>query len=74
MRVVALLQPKTIISVGRYTSDRVKVLIKTGLIPPATEHLYLAHPSPRSLNDNDWPETTKKWLIENHIIEHLIPN
>uniref|UniRef100_A0A2M4ARW7 Putative single-strand selective monofunctional uracil dna glycosylase n=1 Tax=Anopheles triannulatus TaxID=58253 RepID=A0A2M4ARW7_9DIPT len=67
-----VLQPKIIISVGRYTEDRVKTLIKQNKLDATViRTLCLAHPSPRSLNNTNWNEKAKLWLTENGIMSFL---
>ncbi|XP_050085194.1 single-strand selective monofunctional uracil DNA glycosylase [Anopheles aquasalis] len=67
-----VLQPKIIISVGRYTEDRVKTLIKQNkLDATAIRTLCIAHPSPRSLNNTNWNEKAKRWLEDNGIMPFL---
>ncbi|XP_058060946.1 single-strand selective monofunctional uracil DNA glycosylase [Anopheles bellator] len=68
-----LLQPKIIISVGRYTEDRVKALIKQNQFDPTIRTLCMPHPSPRSLNNTNWNEKAKHWLDEHGIMPYLVP-
>ncbi|XP_052866599.1 single-strand selective monofunctional uracil DNA glycosylase [Anopheles cruzii] len=68
-----LLQPKIIISVGRYTEDRVKALMKQNQLDPTIRTLCMPHPSPRSLNNTNWNEKAKHWLAEHGIMPYLVP-
>jgi uracil-DNA glycosylase len=69
-KAIELLQPQIIISIGSYANDRVKDLKKKNLIDGSIECKLLAHPSPRALNNHDWPEKAKKWFTDNGIIEY----
>ncbi|XP_037949869.1 single-strand selective monofunctional uracil DNA glycosylase-like isoform X1 [Teleopsis dalmanni] len=62
-----LLKPEIIVAVGEY----VHTSLKNSKHFATTKILKLAHPSPRSLNNQNWPEKAEKWLIENDLIKYL---
>uniref|UniRef100_A0A182MSA2 Uracil-DNA glycosylase-like domain-containing protein n=1 Tax=Anopheles culicifacies TaxID=139723 RepID=A0A182MSA2_9DIPT len=66
-----VLKPKIIISVGRYTEDRVKTLTKQNRIGPTIVTYCMPHPSPRSLNNTNWSQKAKLWLSEHGILPYL---
>ncbi|XP_053682606.1 single-strand selective monofunctional uracil DNA glycosylase isoform X2 [Sabethes cyaneus] len=67
-----LLQPAIIVSVGRYTEDRVKALVKQKLLDPNSVQLKcIPHPSPRSVNNTNWTEKASLWLTGNGIMPYL---
>ncbi|XP_049285272.1 single-strand selective monofunctional uracil DNA glycosylase [Anopheles funestus] len=68
---LTLLKPKIVISVGRYTEDRIKSLTKQNKIDPTIATYCMPHPSPRSLNNTNWPEKAKLWLTEHGILPFL---
>uniref|UniRef100_A0A182VYR0 Uracil-DNA glycosylase-like domain-containing protein n=1 Tax=Anopheles minimus TaxID=112268 RepID=A0A182VYR0_9DIPT len=68
---LTLLKPKIVISVGRYTEDRIKTLTKRNKIDPTIVTYCMPHPSPRSLNNTNWPEKAKLWLTEHGILPYL---
>ncbi|XP_055543975.1 single-strand selective monofunctional uracil-DNA glycosylase [Wyeomyia smithii] len=69
-----LFHPKIIISVGRYTEDRVKALVKQNFLDPSVFQLKcMPHPSPRSLNNTNWNEKAQVWLTENGLMPYLKP-
>ena len=69
---IDLRQPEIIISVGRYTEDRVKALVKQNLLDPTRIQLKcIPHSSPRSLNITNSNETATRWLEEHHIMPFL---
>lgn len=68
---INLLSPKIIVSIGRYTEDRINALYKSGGIRQDIAHKCMPHPSPRSLNNTNWNEKAKVWLVENDIMQYL---
>lgn len=71
---IDLLSPTVIVSIGRYTEDRVKDLLKLNLISDSINHKCMPHPSPRSLNNQNWNEKAKKWLVDNDIMQFMQTN
>lgn len=70
--IVSVLQPKVLISIGNYAKDRVNLLQKQGLMGVSVvEHKCIPHPSPRSLNNTNWPEKAKLWFEENGVLPYL---
>ncbi|GAB0087629.1 Single-strand selective monofunctional uracil DNA glycosylase [Sergentomyia squamirostris] len=69
---INLLEPKIIVSIGRYVEDRVKDLLKSKAIDVGIDHKCLPHPSPRSLNNTNWDEKARKWFIDNEIHHFLV--
>ncbi|XP_053667329.1 single-strand selective monofunctional uracil DNA glycosylase [Anopheles marshallii] len=72
-KALTLLKPNIVISVGRYTEDRVKTLTKQNKIDPTIVTYCMPHPSPRSLNNTNWSEKAKLWLTEHGILPYLNP-
>ncbi|XP_059610607.1 single-strand selective monofunctional uracil DNA glycosylase [Phlebotomus argentipes] len=68
---INLLEPRVIVSIGRYVEDRVKELFKQNAIDHSIGHKCLPHPSPRSVNNTNWGEKARKWLIENDVDRFL---
>lgn len=67
-----LFAPTVIVSVGRYCEDRVKLLVRQNLLDPERVRLLcMPHPSPRSLNNTNWPEKAQQWLVDNGIMPYL---
>lgn len=71
---IALLSPAVIVSIGRYTEDRMKELFKQNRVNASIVHKCMPHPSPRSLNNTNWNEKAKTWLIENDLIRFFNSN
>jgi uracil-DNA glycosylase len=69
--IVQLLKPKIIIAIGRWSEDRVKELAKQQRIDAAIDIRCLAHPSPRSLNNTDWPQKAEKWFADNDLLAYF---
>lgn len=65
--ILKLIQPEIIVAIGLYVYDtlRKSEYCKTKRL------LRLAHPSPRSLYNNDWPEKAEKFLIEEDLLKYL---
>uniref|UniRef100_A0A6E8V5P9 Uracil-DNA glycosylase-like domain-containing protein n=2 Tax=Anopheles coluzzii TaxID=1518534 RepID=A0A6E8V5P9_ANOCL len=70
-KALALLKPTVVVSVGRYTEDRIKTLTKQNRLDPAIVTHCMPHPSPRSLNNTNWPEKAKSWLTVHGIMPYL---
>ncbi|XP_063703053.1 single-strand selective monofunctional uracil DNA glycosylase [Culicoides brevitarsis] len=74
VKIVEILQPKVIISIGKYAEDRIKGIQKQGLLGVSVfDHRCIPHPSPRSLNNTNWPEKAKLWFEENGVLPYLKP-
>jgi single-strand selective monofunctional uracil DNA glycosylase len=69
--IVQLLKPKIIIAIGRWSEDRMKDLVKQQLIDASIDIRCLAHPSPRSLNNTDWPQKAEKWFADNKLLAYF---
>uniref|UniRef100_A0A182N728 Uracil-DNA glycosylase-like domain-containing protein n=1 Tax=Anopheles dirus TaxID=7168 RepID=A0A182N728_9DIPT len=70
-KALTVLKPKIVISIGRYTEDRMKALIKQNKLDASIVTFCMPHPSPRSLNNTNWHEKAKGWLTEHGIIPYL---
>uniref|UniRef100_A0A8W7NZF9 UDG domain-containing protein n=1 Tax=Anopheles atroparvus TaxID=41427 RepID=A0A8W7NZF9_ANOAO len=70
---LTVLKPRVIVSVGRYTEDRVKSLLKQNKLDHSIVTHCMPHPSPRSLNNTNWNEKAKVWLTEHGIMPFLGP-
>lgn len=68
---IDVIEPQLIISIGRYAEDRVKDLYKANEIDKRIEHKCIPHPSPRALNNTNWNEKAKQWLVENDVIKFM---
>lgn len=68
---IDVLAPKVIISIGRYAEDRVNELYKTKAINESILHKCMPHPSPRALNNTNWSEKAKQWLIDNDAMKYI---
>lgn len=68
---IELLSPAVIVSIGRYTEDRINELYKQNRVNVSIVHKCMPHPSPRSLNNTNWNEKAKKWLIENDLMRYF---
>ncbi|KAL1396764.1 hypothetical protein pipiens_010288 [Culex pipiens pipiens] len=67
-----LFNPTIVVSVGRYTEDRVKALVKQNLLDPNRMQLScMPHPSPRSLNNTNWLEKARQWLVDHGVMPYL---
>lgn len=66
-----ILKPLVIVSIGTYANDRIKELKKKNLISDSIDCKLLPHPSPRALNNFDWVEKARKWMIDNDMIKYF---
>ncbi|KAI8130772.1 Single-strand selective monofunctional uracil-DNA glycosylase [Lucilia cuprina] len=69
-QVLQLIQPKIIVAIGNYVYDT----LKASEYCKSKHLLRLAHPSPRSLNNNNWPEKAEKFLAEEDLLKIQIEN
>lgn len=67
LEIIDLLAPNRIVSVGRFVEGRVKAALKTQ--PSQIDHLCMPHPSPRSLNNTNWPAKATEFLRQNNIFQ-----
>ncbi|ALC46271.1 CG5285 [Drosophila busckii] len=63
-----LIKPQIIIAVGDYVHGTLK---KSTYCKKGVSVLRMAHPSPRSRNNNCWPEKAQAFLQENDIIKFM---
>lgn len=69
---IDLFQPEIIVAIGRYAEDRVKELKKQNILNSCVKDTKcIPHPSPRSLNNTNWPEKAEIWLKEHNILPYL---
>lgn len=74
LRALHLFGPTVIVSIGRYCEDRVKVLVRQNLLDQTrVKLLCMPHPSPRSLNNTNWAEKARQWLVDNGVMPYLMP-
>lgn len=71
---IELLSPAVIVSIGRYTEDRINELYKQRRVSASIVHKCMPHPSPRSLNNTNWNAKAKSWLIENDLMRFFNSN
>ncbi|XP_075148067.1 single-strand-selective monofunctional uracil-DNA glycosylase [Haematobia irritans] len=62
-----LLQPDVVIAIGDY----VYKTLQKSFYCKNKRLLRLAHPSPRSLNNTNWPEKAEQFLTENNILKYM---
>ncbi|XP_055849953.1 single-strand selective monofunctional uracil DNA glycosylase [Episyrphus balteatus] len=69
---IQLIQPEIIIAIGSYVGDCMKRLAKQSIyIGSNIKILQLAHPSPRSVNNNNWPEKATEFFESNDLLKVL---
>lgn len=67
-----LLNPRIIVAVGSYVADSVKQLYRRGILHASTvKLLQLPHPSPRSLNNANWPVRALTFFEEHDLIKYI---
>ncbi|XP_055378166.1 single-strand selective monofunctional uracil DNA glycosylase [Condylostylus longicornis] len=67
---IKLLQPQIVIAIGSYVNDTLKLLAKSNEFV-GIQFLLLPHPSPRSINNTNWPEKGKIFFESNNLIKYL---
>lgn len=68
---IAVFNPQMIVNIGTYCSDQVKNLQKKKLISDSIECKLLPHPSPRALNNHNWVEKARQWMIDNDMMKYF---
>ncbi|KAL1514242.1 hypothetical protein ABEB36_003529 [Hypothenemus hampei] len=63
--IINVLQPKIVVAIGRYIQRRSELALKTASINIPI--YYLPHPSPRSVNNHNWPEKANAFLEANNL-------
>lgn len=66
-KILQLIQPEIIVAVGAYVHD----CLKKSEYCKNKRLLRLDHPSPRSLNNTNWPEKAEKFLKDEQLIEYF---
>ncbi|XP_037721621.1 single-strand selective monofunctional uracil-DNA glycosylase [Drosophila subpulchrella] len=66
---LVLLKPQVLVAVGEYVHTALKG--SRYCQSDAVSVLRLPHPSPRSVNNNDWPNKARAFLEENNLIRFL---
>lgn len=68
---IELIQPEIVIAIGSYVGDCLKRLAKQSNYVGSLKILQLAHPSPRSVNNNNWPEKATVFFQENNLLKYI---
>lgn len=69
---IQLIQPEIIIAIGSYVGDSLRKLSKQSIyVRTNIKILQLAHPSPRSLNNNNWPEKATEFFESNDLLKYI---
>jgi len=66
---LVLLKPQVLVAVGEYVHTALKG--SRYCKSDSVSVLRLPHPSPRSVNNNDWPNKARAFLEENNLIRFL---
>lgn len=69
LKVIELFEPHCIIAIGRYTEKRTQLLLKKEKI--LTPILCMPHPSPRAVNNQNWHEKAKQFLVQNNLTKYF---
>ncbi|XP_030759419.1 single-strand selective monofunctional uracil DNA glycosylase [Sitophilus oryzae] len=68
LELIRLVQPELVIAIGSYIEKRTKALFKASKMTLPV--ICLPHPSPRAVNNNNWPEKARNFL-EKHQLMHF---
>ena len=71
IKVTNLIQPKIIISIGRYVDKRITGLMKNNKIDVAIENKCIKHPSPRSVGNQNWVKEAKNWFEQEDLLKYM---
>lgn len=66
-KIIKLLNVEIVIGVGRFAEERVKEILRD---ETNVNVIYMPHPSPRAVNNENWPEKAKMTLERNKLLEY----
>lgn len=69
-KVLELYQVEYIVAIGKFCETRAKKTIEKYSLPKPVKILYMQHPSPRVVNNNNWTEKTIDFLKENNLLQY----
>ncbi|CAK1583332.1 unnamed protein product [Parnassius mnemosyne] len=74
IRVLELYKVQTIVAVGKFCETRAHKAIEEHLPSKSRtiKVLYLPHPSPRTVNNNDWDQKAKEYLIKYDLLKYYV--
>ncbi|KAJ0173718.1 hypothetical protein K1T71_010867 [Dendrolimus kikuchii] len=67
-KVLELYNVDIIIAVGKFCETRAQKILKKYILPNKIQILYLPHPSPRAVNNNDWERKAHECLKKNNLL------
>jgi single-strand selective monofunctional uracil DNA glycosylase len=68
-KIIQLLQPEIIVGIGEYAEKRSLATLKGKGC--AIKVIRLPHPSPRSLNNHNWPEKAETFFQKNDLLKYV---
>ncbi|CAH2983299.1 unnamed protein product [Chilo suppressalis] len=69
VKVLQLYEVKTIVAIGKFCETRAQRALKKYLPDVPIEIVYLPHPSPRSVNNNNWDQKAIEYLKKYDILK-----
>ncbi|CAH0690087.1 unnamed protein product [Spodoptera exigua] len=70
-KVLELYEVEIIVAIGKFCETRAKETIKKYSLTRPVKILYLQHPSPRVVNNNNWVEKTTEFLTDNDLLKYF---
>lgn len=70
VKVLELYDVKTIVAIGKFCETRAQKALKQYLPESSIEVVYLPHPSPRSVNNNNWDVKAVDHLKQFDLLKH----
>ncbi|RZC42932.1 single-strand selective monofunctional uracil DNA glycosylase [Asbolus verrucosus] len=68
-RIIQLLQPEIIVGIGRYAEKRTLTVLKSNSCD--IQVLCLVHPSPRVVNNQNWPQKAETFLKGKDLLKYM---
>lgn len=69
LNLVRILNPEVVIAIGEYMERRTKELCKNSDVN--VQIIRMPHPSPRALNNQNWPEKAETFLKDKNLIQYF---
>lgn len=69
-KVLELYEVEIIVAIGKFCETRAKEILKRHSLPRPVQILYLPHPSPRAVNNNNWDQTATEFLKKNNLLKY----
>ncbi|XP_018328329.1 single-strand selective monofunctional uracil DNA glycosylase [Agrilus planipennis] len=71
LQIFNLLQVKKVIGIGRFSEKRAQQVLKKSTLEDVSIY-FMPHPSPRVVNNQNWPQKAENFLKENNLMDYFL--